>query len=525
MCPLPNAAGRLANISSLLFCIPPAPTPAPVYSMSLWISLHLPFHSLDAAFPYWHIEQPVAAVIDQEKVCALTPAARQAGILPGMRQGTAQAQVPQITLRHRNLGAEAKGLQQAVLCLLQYTPEITLLDTHSLAMDVTASLDLFGGPRALWRKIRLALQGLNLNVQLAMAPTPQGAWALALQNKTRRRRALKLVTLAGRLDSLPANCLPALLPWLEWLQGLGCNTLGQLRRLPRQGLQQRTQPKVMQALDAAYGLHAVPHIWVTPPEIFERRYDTLQRLEHSNAILNVARKLIEQLCGWLQAGHRSTSRLIFMLHHEKGRHARPPTLLELALSEAGWSPDDFLPALTERLNRLVLAAHVIAVELVVDQTQTRAVRSQGLFPEPAQWAHQESRLLDLLRSRLGENRILRAQPVADHLPESANIWVAHNLPGSKQGDPILPLLQEHARPFWLLDPPLPLLTERDTPIYQGHRLRLLKGPERIESGWWSSQGQQQRDYFIAQDAQQARYWIFRQRAALDACWFLHGLFG
>ena len=496
--------------------------------MSLWISLHLPFHSLDAVFPHWHTEQPIAAVIDQEQVCALTPAAHDAGILPGMRHGTAQARAPHAILRRRDLQAEAQGLQQAMLCLLQYTPDIILPDPHSLALDVSASLDLFGGPRNLWRKAEQALQGLGLNTRLAMAPTMQGAWALALQTRTRRRRVLKPATLGRRLDPLPTSCLPALMPWLEWLEGVGCHTLGQLRSLPRDGLQQRTQPQVLQALDATYGRTEQLHAWVSPPETFRRRYDTVQRLEHTHAILGVARKLIEQLCGWLQAGHRSADHLELMLHHEKGRHARPPTCFELILSEAGWRPDDFLPTLAEQLNRLALPEHVIAIELLVNETQERAARSHGLFPEPAQWARQESRLLDLLRARLGADCILRAQPFASHLPESANRWISAGQWGQTQahrhGFSPLPALQQHSRPFWLLDPPLALHLDRDAPVYHGRRLRLIQGPERIESGWWSS-AQQQRDYFIAQDTRHARYWIYRQRATLEASWFLHGLFG
>lgn len=491
--------------------------------MSLWISLHLPFHSLDAAFPHWRTRQLAAAVLDQEQVCALTPAALEAGITPGMRHGTARARAPQALLSRRDFQAEAQGLQQALLCLLQFTPDITLLDAHSLAMEVDASLDLFGGPRSLWRRVQDSLQGLGLNPSLAMAPTCQGAWALALQTQTRRRRVLKPATLSRRLDPLSAACLPALHPWLEWLESLGCSTLGQLRRLPRKGLQQRTRPEAMQAIDAAYGRHTPPCTWVTPPARFGRRHDTLQRLEHVHAVQAEAAKLIDQLCGWLQAGHRSASRLSFMLHHEKGRHARPPSMLELSLSQPGWRPDDFLPALAEHFSRLVLPDHVIAIELRVDETRGRMARSQGLFPEPAQWARQESRLLDLLRARLGEDHILKARPFASHLPEAANRWV----PAAEAGSPsteAAPALPEQARPFWLLDPPLALQVDRHTPLYQGRRLRLIQGPERIESGWWSEK-HQQRDYFIAQDAQHARYWIYRQRAALDARWFLHGLFG
>lgn len=494
--------------------------------MSLWISLHLPFHSLDAVFPHWRTKGLAAAVIDQEQVCALTPAALEAGIAPGMRHGTALARAPQAMLRRRDLQAEAQGLQQAVLCLLQFTPDITLLDAHTLAMEISASLGLFGGPRALWRKAALALQGLSLNPRLAMAPTAQGAWALALQAQSRQRRVLQRATLARRLDALPPGCLPALLPWLDWMRELGCRSLGQLRRLPRKGLQQRTGPEVLQAIDAAYGCRAQPCAWVVPPPAFQRRHDTLQRLEHVHALQAVARGLIDQLCGWLQAGHRSAGRLSFTLHHEKGRHARPPTRLDLSLSQPGWRPDDFLPALSERFSRLALPEHVIALELSVDETQERTPRSQGLFPEPAQWARQENRLLDLLRARLGEDRILAARPFASHLPEAANRWtpvLEAGAPASPQEQ--TPPLPEQARPFWLLDPPLALEVDRHSPLYQGRRLRLIQGPERIESGWWSEGGQQQRDYFVAQDAQHARYWIYRQRAALDARWFLHGLFG
>lgn len=494
--------------------------------MPLWISLHLPFHSLDAVFPYWRTKRLAAAVLDEDQVCALTPAAQKAGILLGMRHGTALARAPHVTLRRRDLQAEAQGLQQTVLCLLQYTPDIALLGPHSLAMEISASLDLFGGPRALWRKAGQALQGLGLNVRLAMAPTAQGAWALALQSQNPRRRTLRLATLTQRLDALPAHCLPALLPWLEWLEGIGCFTLGQLRKLPRKGLQHRTQPEVMQALDAAYGQYTPSHTWVLPPETFHRRYDTLQRLEHTHAIQNVAGKLVEQLCGWLQAGHRSASRLAFALHHEKGRHAQPPTLLNLAISQAGWRPDDFLPALNEQLGRLVLPEHVIAIELRVDETQERMQRSQGLFPEPAQWASQEARLLDLLRARLGEACVLQAFPFASHLPEAANQWVPVSQARKRatQGKDQTQALAPHTRPFWLLDPPLALGMHQDSPVYQGHRLRLTQGPERIESGWWLHDGQQQRDYFIAQDEHHARYWVYRQRAALDARWFLHGFF-
>ncbi|HLU18755.1 MAG TPA: DNA polymerase Y family protein [Pusillimonas sp.] len=499
--------------------------------MSLWISLHLPFHSLDAVFPLWSTKGLAAAVLDQDQVCALTPEAQEAGIVPGMRRGTAVALAPDVLLRRRDLQAEADGLRQALLCLLQYTPDIAILDPHSLVMDIAASLTLFGGPRALWRNVCRSLKGLGLTTRLAMAPTAQGAWALALQTQSRQRRVLRPRTLTKRLDSLPVDSLPALLPWLEWIHELGCFTLGQLRRLPRKGLQHRTRPEVIQTLDAAYGSSTPLYTWASLPETFQQRYETLQRLEHVHAVLGIAHVLVEQLCGWLQAGHSAADQLVFLLHHEKGRHARPPSRLMLSLSQAGWRPDDFLPALAEQFNRMVLVDHVIAVELIVEQTCERTPHNPGLFPEPAQWARQENHLLDLLRARLGEDRVLQPRPVASHLPEVANRWtpagaiVQASKHSSGQAASATHRTPLQNRPFWLLDPPVALDVQQNSPFYQGRRLRLIQGPERLESGWWSDEGHQQRDYFIAQDAQYARYWIYRQRASISARWFLHGLFG
>ena len=43
----------------------------------------------------------------------------------------------------------------------------------------------------------------------------------------------------------------------------------------------------------------------------------------------------------------------------------------------------------------------------------------------------------------------------------------------------------------------------------------MRGPERIESGWWDPQ-LTVRDYFVAEDEAAARYWIYRERDAEHA---------
>ena len=84
------------------------------------------------------------------------------------------------------------------------------------------------------------------------------------------------------------------------------------------------------------------------------------------------------------------------------------------------------------------------------------------------------------------------------------------------------------RPLWMLEVPEPLPVRDGRPCYRGSRLR-LRGPERLESGWWDDAGIA-RDYFVARDDDGVCLWVYRdRRKSRDdgerATWYLHGMFG
>lgn len=465
--------------------------------MSLWISLYLP-------------SCPPAATSPE----AAGPAAC-AGGGPAMRPA---------------------GMHEAALALLQYTPNVACFGEHSILLEVQASLSLFNGAPNLCRLIRGSLRKLGIgHARLGMAPTALAAWLFAVRT-ARPVRLIGAGRLPWRLDPLPAFSLPSAQPYRDWLEGIGCLSLGQLRRLPRKGLQQRSSPQVVQELDFAYGLAEQHFTWFQPPSRFARRHELIERLEHTHAILAIARRLIEQLCGWLQSRQEACGELTLLLHHEKGRHARPPSRMALRLSEDAWRPEDFTQVLAEQLHGLQLPAPVIAMELAAGRSRPRNPANAGLFPEPGQWQRQESRLLDLLQARLGPDRVLQPAPCAHYMPEQANLWQsiqAAARPGPGLAAPAqacrsaAPRLAAQARPFWLLPTPRALAMEGDRPVHEGRALRLVHGPERLETGWWSPHGHEKRDYFIAQDPQGARYWLYRlrePRGTQEAGWFLHGFF-
>src|SRR5699024_9145334 len=134
-------------------------------------------------------------------------------------------------------------------------PEITMLDSHSIAVHITASLTLFKGPLALSRRIKSALQQTFPAVAMGMAPTAWGAYLLARQvNCTGRvARAISQTSMVRHLNRLPIQALPAAQPHLFWLAQLGCSTLAEVMQLPRASLLVRTSSQFVDQLDFAYG--------------------------------------------------------------------------------------------------------------------------------------------------------------------------------------------------------------------------------------------------------------------------------
>lgn len=511
----------------------------------LWIAVHLYRLSLDVLLPSQADDWQVAvAVMEHDHVTMATQAALRLGVRPGMKRSSAMAIAPGVAFVERDRAREVSAVQAVALALLQYTPEVAHGPQEAVLLKVNASLNLFKGPRALCSRIRQTLSAMGVRARLGMAPSASGAWLLARRpGKPGRRRVLRLESLRRELNRLPCLLLPAAQPYRDWLQDIGCRTLGGLERLPRAELQRRTSPQLIDSLDQSYGRVAELFEWVQPPPIFDQRLELLERIEHAEATIFGARRLIEQLCGWLRARHLAASQVQLVLEHERGRHGRAPTVLPIRLAQPVWQPEHLLRLLAEKLPQLQLPAPVVVLRLLAPQVVSADTPSGTLFDDAVSQQHNQYRLLELLAARLGPEHVLRPVPVADYRPEVANHWVsalegdrsgtAAQLAGRSQNMLLAeslggsPIKSPNVRaglphPFWLLDEPIRLAVHDGRPVY-GSELRLVRGPERIEVGWWDGPWVA-RDYFVAEDDRAVRYWIFRQREAADAGWYLHGLF-
>ncbi len=506
----------------------------------LWLAVHLPWLSLEAfgaTLPADQRRRPLALLADHQ-VQAVNAAAAAAGVQPGCKRATALALAPGLQFGQADAARDAQALQAAAHAALAFTPAVALDGAATVLLEVAGSLRYFGGADALLARLRQALQPLGHRVQIASAPTALGAALLArwrddLASGPHRE---DLAALQRLLDEAPVWLLgPGREHW-EALQGMGLRQLSDLLRLPRAGLARRFGEDLLDDLDRARGIRPDPRIWLSAPERFDARLELAMRADHAEQVLHAAAVLLAQLVAWAQARQSRVQAFTLQMHHEPRHRAEavtpPATALRIELAEPAADIAHLQALLRERLARVQLAAPTLELRLHCHEVVQQPPPNAELFPTRHSERTGLVRLLERLRARLGDERVLQLQPVADHRPERACRAVPV---GEGAGAALPPPLSRPAgeglpwpRPVWLLPEPLPLSDRQAMPWFEGRPLQLLAGPERIETGWWDG-GLATRDYFIAQAADGALVWVYRARLPVadeaEPLWFLQGRFG
>jgi protein ImuB len=475
----------------------------------LWLYLDFPYLPLDVFWPARQAAGPCA--IAQRRgarptIFACNDEARALGVRTGMPASAAHGLAAGLRVRLRDEAAERQALEALAAWAGQFTSWVSLEPPQALLLEVAGSLSLFEGLERLLRRVRAQVAALGYDVETGVAPTPLGARLLARARIA--RPAPDLPGLRGLVQDLPLDRLPLDDKVLASLSGMGLRLIGEVLGLPRAGLARRLGPAFVADIDRLLGRRADPRQAYRPPPLFERRLDLAAETADREALRFPARRLLTELCGFLAAREAGTQALDWTLHH----HRQAPTRLAMNLSAPSRDPAHLLDLLRQRLERLALDHAVEAVALRVTDIRPLPPAGPRLDGERRPPGEDWPLLVERLRARLGDEAVQGLQCRADHRPERA--WAACP-PGGGGPAPAYP-----PRPLWLLPEPRPI--SRDGAPWLEERLRLIAGPERIESGWWDG-ADTRRDYFVACDGAHARYWIFRERDGARR-WFLHGLF-
>jgi len=405
---------------------------------------------------------------------------------------------------------------------LQWTPRVAVVD-EGVVMDVEASLRLFGGKRRLRKRVRT--EGAELGVSIAAwAPTSLAALAFAragLEDGFAR-------PLQEGLDRLPMDVLSAVEPHSPTLARLGCQTLGDIRRLPRGGVSRRFDKELLGALDQAYGLKPEVHRWEALPETFKARLELMSRVELAPALAFSTRRLLVQMCGWLAARHAGVSAFTLHWAHDSMRSKSAGTGGELTIRTGEYTRnlEHLSRLLNEHLTKTTLLAPVGELTLVADDVEPLEELSDSLLPDTIRQGETLREVLERISARLGPERVVRPVMTEDHRIEWAQFWQP-----AAEKQPRETSTVDTPQPTWVLPEPLRLAVKNHRPMYQG-TLQMLAGPHRVEGGWWhrvEAEGGEatkrvQRDYWVALSEHAGVLWVFQERLADDIAWYLHGIF-
>jgi len=464
------------------------------------------------------VDAPFALTLRQnntERLYCVNWQAEKVGLHRGMGFSDARAFCPDLQSRPANLQADQRFQQALVRWSGRYCPWVGLEGADGLVLNIAGSAHLFGGEAAMLSDMRQKLTHAGLAVQLGLADTRGGAWALArfgegvapVNETLKQIGALPIASL--RLDG--QTCIG--------LQRLGVRSIADLVALPRATVTRRFGPGVLLRLDQALGDQAEEISPLPDPPLYAVRMTLPEPVGLTSDIMAGTERLLTRLCARLKTQEQGVRVLQLTLRRVDQANQQ----VELRLARAMRDPVRIL-ALFER------GVGEVDAGFGIDQMRLEAVQVEKLPVQ--QISHTGNRgtdglddLITRLGNRVGLDNIIRFLPADSHIPERSFIIApaAYSKP-----DGFWPVLRP--RPLRLF-PPEPIGgTGRAPPRrFRWRRMSLTTarttGPERITPEWWLCDENWQsglRDYWRVETRQGRRLWLFY--TPQNPGWFVQGEF-
>ncbi|OCX15286.1 DNA polymerase Y family protein [Ectopseudomonas hydrolytica] len=455
----------------------------------LWACILLPQLAMDGVLRHHaNADAPLALLAgppQRRMLQAVSPAARALGLKPGQSLTAAQALSRSFATADYDVAAIERWQQFLAAWGYGFSAQVSLYYPRCLLLEVQSSLRLFGPWSQFEARLREELTALGFQHRITAAPNPAAARVLA--NAHDGLAVTDTGELRQILNSQPVDRLGLPHEVATSFSRMGLRHLRQVLALPRDSLAKRFPAEVLVHLDTLLGNRPLALDFYQPPDVFDARIELNYEVESHQALLFPLRRLTADLAAYLTGRDSGVQRFALHLEHRDLADSEVQVGLLAAERDAA-----MLFELTRgRLEQVKLPAPVQAIRLVALELPTFTPERRQLFDERPQQSLPWEQLRERLRARLGDDAVQGLGARADHRPEHA--W---QLGEHRQGGP-LPVTGP--RPGWLLAEPQPL---------HEASLRILSGPERIESGWWDGDDVR-RDYYLVETRTGQRGWAFR----------------
>ena len=460
------------------------------------------------------------------RLAAVNAAARGFGLMRGMRLADARAQVPDLLSDLHEAQEDMKSLLGLCRWMERYSPWVSPDPPDGILLDVTGVPHLFGGEAKMLAEIRQRLAAYGFTARSGIGETIGAAWALARHDAT-------------RLEALPIEALRIDGEAARTLRRLGLKTVGALLDIPRAALARRFRGEVigenvLMRLDEMMGHRDEPLNPVNPPSSFMAHRALMEPVISPEGLEAVLAGLVTALCRDLEQKAQGATRLLLKLFRSDGSRLSVPAGFSAAVAD----PRHMLRILKPKLETIDAGFGIDAMTLEARETSAALVQQYGFMEEEGTLAIEQ--LNDRVMNR-HETEIVALERVESHVPERAERPKAptrrpaddarrRKVGGEASHGPARPLLIfEHAEPAAVLasvpdGPPMRFTWRRVT-----RRVVKSQGPERVAPEWWRlTAGERPRDYYVIEDEQGRRYWLYREglygeTGEAQPKWYVHGL--
>ncbi len=424
--------------------------------------------------------------------------------------------------------ADTAALERLTLwALRQYSPIVAVDQTDGIVMDTEGADHLQGGEVPMVTGIANRFRSKGLTARVAVADTWGAAHACA--------RAIQRETVvvpsggtAKAIENLPLTLLRLPLKIVGDLHTLGFKTIGELSATPRAPLVLRFGPEIGRRLDQAFGRLPEPIDPIRTSELIEVSRAFSEPIGAAETINKYVGRLVVQLVDELQRKGLGVRRTDLIVEKVDGTRQAIRAGTAKPARDVAWLTKLFRDR-TEKIEPGFGIEKLTLVAVMVEELEEKQ-KSSSLVDEED---HDITPLIDIFGNR--GQRVYRVAPVASDVPERSVRKIAAT--AEKVGET---WVHHWPRPTRLLTQPDRIEAIALMPDYppasitwrgKRRRVRRADGPERVFGEWWKRDSELEavRDYFVIEDENGERFWIFRNGDGIDPAtgshkWFMHGIF-
>ena len=451
--------------------------------------------------------------------------AQSQGIHEGMVVADARLLVPDVEVMDDPPGLAEKLLHRLALWAIQFTPVAAVDGTEGLVLQINGCAHLWGGERDYFKTIVLKLSGMGYDVRAAIADTIGAAWAWARFGQ--RTPILAPGLQRAALEGLSPAALRLEADVLLRLKKTGMRSIGQILGQPRHSLPPRFGAALLQRVDQALGHVEEAIVPVVPIEPYQERLPCLEPIRTAGGIEIALTKLIETLCERLKLEGKGLRSAVFMAWRVDGQVQQ----IDIGTTRGTHHVEHIFKLFSEKIVRFEPDLGFETFVLQAPKIDDVGPMQESLWEGPCTVdSVRMAELLDRLTNKAGADIIHRYLPAQHHWPERG-FRAARQL----SDHPATSWPSQHPRPIHQLPKPVPIEVTAPIPDYPPmnfrykgklHIIQKADGPERIEDEWWL-QRCRHRDYYVVEDHEGCRYWLFRSGHYAEGDrtrWYLHGFF-